>query len=88
LCRGPKDQEYHKKLQELGSAEFRLYLDVIKNAADLVMCINWMPPGFLWAGKMSPARNAVFGTLSSVIGLSMMVKDTNQKLREQKAKSS
>ncbi|ELT91351.1 hypothetical protein CAPTEDRAFT_175631 [Capitella teleta] len=84
---GAKDEEYRTKIHELASEEMGLYLDVVKNCADLVMAVNWLPAGYLWAGKLSPARNAAFGTLSSFIGLYVLWKDMSKKLRNQKAKT-
>lgn len=85
--RGAKDEEYSKKIKELAAEEVGLCLDVVKNLADLVMAVNWLPAGFLWAGKLSPARNAAFGTLSSLIGLYTLSKGTNKKLKAEKEKS-
>ena len=50
-------------------------LDLVKNGADLVMAVNWLPAGMLWAGKLSPAKNALFGTVSSLVGLYTLVQE-------------
>ncbi|KAJ8311771.1 hypothetical protein KUTeg_011126 [Tegillarca granosa] len=59
-----KTQMYQQK------AEMRTsYLTLIQSLSDFMNAINWMPPGFLWAGKLSKARSGMFGTISSLIML-------------------
>ena len=46
----------------------------MKNAADLVMAVNWLPAGFLWAEKISLSKTAFFGIISSLIGTFLFLK--------------
>lgn len=53
----------------LHSQQRELVLDMAQNLCDLVIAVFWMPPGFLWAGRMSATWWGLFGTISSLIGL-------------------
>lgn len=46
-----------------------LMLDMVQNLCDLILAVFWMPPGFLWGGKLSATWWGLFGTISSLIGL-------------------
>ena len=73
---GEKDAEFVAQLKELKSSRRKEYLSLVKNIADLTMCINWLPlKGFLWSGRLSVAKNAFFGTVSSLIGLYLSIAD-------------
>ena len=75
ICSGEKDAEFRQKLIELKKTRKKEFLMLVKNMADITMCINWLPlGGFLWSGKLSPARTAFFGTVSSLIALYMSIK--------------
>ncbi|KAI0213887.1 hypothetical protein LSAT2_001065 [Lamellibrachia satsuma] len=67
--------EFRRQFAILSEQRRKELLDLVKNVADAVMAINWLPAGILWGGKLSPAKNAVFGTLSSVIGLYTLVQE-------------
>lgn len=67
--------EFRRQFAILSEQRREELLDLVKNVADAVMAINWLPAGILWGGKLSPAKNAVFGTLSSVIGLYTLVQE-------------
>ena len=58
-------------------------LSLLRNAADLVMAISFLPPGVgLWAGRLPPHTTAIFGTISSLVGLYTLIEDER---REQSA---
>ena len=59
-------------------------LNLVKNACDLVMAVNWLPAGFLWAEKISMERNAIFGVVSSVLGTGLMLADEWKQRMEKK----
>lgn len=44
-------------------------LGVLRNVADLVNAISWLPWQFLWAGKLKPWHNGLLGLLSSLVSL-------------------
>lgn len=46
-----------------------LVMDIAQNVCDLILAVFWMPPGFLWAGKLPPTWWGLLGTISSLIGL-------------------
>ncbi|CAH1251810.1 peroxisomal membrane protein 11C-like isoform X2 [Branchiostoma lanceolatum] len=58
-----------ESMKALRLQEFNVVLTLVGSASDLVNAINWMPPGFLWAGKNSLAFTGVMGMISSSIGL-------------------
>ena len=87
--RGEQDAEFRQRIKELANQEINEYWTLLKNFGDLVMAINWLPlNGFLWSGKLSPARTAFFGTISSAVGLYLVAKQTREKLDAQKVKAS
>lgn len=47
-------------------------LSIVSSAADLCNAVHWMPPGFLWAGRLPEWLVGLMGTISSVIGLLQM----------------
>ena len=67
-------------MAELKQLEFFEYVNLVKNMADMMMAVNWLPQGFLWAGKLSPVKTSFFGLISSFIGLALLV------VQQQKAK--
>lgn len=66
-----KDQETgaRARLHALRQQRYLAALTAIKNLADMVNAINWLPPGILWSGKLSNFWIGFFGTVSSLIGL-------------------
>lgn len=51
------------------------YWNLLKNVSDFLLAINLLPwKGILWAGKFGPGKNAVFGTISSLVGLHLLIK--------------
>lgn len=44
-------------------------LGVLRNIADLINAISWLPWQFLWAGKLRPWHNGMLGLFSSLISL-------------------
>ncbi|NWI99982.1 PX11C protein, partial [Crypturellus undulatus] len=55
-----------KKIRAQVKAEV---LSVIGRLADLCNAVNWLPPGFLWAGRFPPWLVGLFGTVSSLISI-------------------
>ncbi|MGH0121472.1 UNVERIFIED_CONTAM: hypothetical protein FKN15_023770, partial [Acipenser sinensis] len=45
---------------------------ILSSMADFANAVNWMPPGFLWAGKFPDWLVGLLGTTSSLIGLYQM----------------
>lgn len=56
-------------IKRLRGQEFLAVLSVTKSAADLANAVHWLPPGCLWATKLSRAQVGFFGLVSSLIGL-------------------
>lgn len=48
---------------------FESRLSLIQSASDFMNAINWLPPGFLWAGKWSRSWSGLFGIISTSIML-------------------
>lgn len=57
------------------AGQTREMLTLVKNVCDLVMAVNWLPPGVLWAEKIPMSKNAFFGVISSLIGTGMQIAD-------------
>ena len=57
------------RTREVMSRQFTLTLDIVQTLCDLCLAVFWMPPGFLWAGKLSALCWGLMGTMSSFIGL-------------------
>lgn len=55
--------------QGLYSQQRALVVDMIQSLCDIILAVFWMPPGFLWGGKMPVTWWGLFGTISSLIGL-------------------
>jgi len=74
---------YRSAIRASAEQEIDEYWGLLKNAADFMVAINGLPwRPFLWAGKFTPPRNAVFGTISSVVGVYMIVKAQNKAKKE------
>lgn len=79
---GEAERAYQTALRKCDEQEVTESWTLLKNAADFVIAINalpWRP--FLWAGKFQPSRSAAFGTISSLVGLHLLIQ------AERKAKS-
>src|SRR6218665_445982 len=51
------------------------YWNLLKNVSGFLLAVNLLPwKGILWAGKFGPGKNAVFGTISSLVGLHLLIK--------------
>lgn len=61
-------------VQKLKSQQFSLLLGVVQTLCDLGMAVFWMPPGFLWAGKLPALWWGLLGTISSILGLYRTIK--------------
>ncbi|XP_033126568.1 peroxisomal membrane protein 11C-like [Anneissia japonica] len=64
-----KSTSLTKSVQELKLNEYNMRLDLLKNIADLCNAVNWLPPGFLWSGKIPTSITAMCGILSSYLGI-------------------
>ncbi|KAI8500812.1 peroxisome fission [Branchiostoma belcheri] len=63
------EADIKESMRTLRLQEFNVWLTLVGSSTDLVNAINWMPPGFLWAGKNPLALTGVMGMISSSIGL-------------------
>jgi hypothetical protein len=55
------------------------YCTLLKNIADFIVAVNGLPwKRFLWAGWFSPPKSAIFGSLSSVAGLYLIIKSQRE----------
>ena len=61
--------EYRKSMRQLDDKEILEVLALIKNSFDLLNAVNWLPKGFLWAGKFPTLFSGILGTLSSIAGI-------------------
>nr|XP_033813253.1 peroxisomal membrane protein 11C isoform X2 [Geotrypetes seraphini] len=59
----------HLKRVQLNTLVQSEALTIMSNLADLANAVNWMPPGFLWAGQFPPWLVGLMGTISSLIGI-------------------
>lgn len=56
------------------------YWNLLKNISDFMLAVNLLPwKGILWAGKFGPTKNALFGTISSLVGLYLLIKAQQKK---------
>jgi len=84
LSRGDAELTYQTTLRECAEKEVTESWNLVKNVADFVIAINALPwKRFLWAGKFRPSRSAAFGTISSLVGLHLLI----QAQRKQKVSS-
>jgi len=75
---GDAEAGYLRDIKVCTEQEVDEYLTLVKNAADFVVAINGLPwRPFLWAGKFTPPKNAIFGTVSSIVGLHLLMKSLN-----------
>jgi peroxin-11C len=65
--------DIRKALRDVSQSQFTEYLEIVKNVADLINIVSWLPEGFLWAGKVSRAKNGFLGTVSSLISLNTVI---------------
>ncbi|XP_022081733.1 peroxisomal membrane protein 11C-like [Acanthaster planci] len=72
-----------QQISRLKEAERAHLLEVLKYATDLCNAIHWMPVGFLWGGKLSDATVGFLGTISSVLYLQAVVRQTQARLAAQ-----
>ncbi len=56
-------------MRQLDDRELREVLTLLKNTFDLLNAVNWLPKGFLWAGRFPTALSGILGTLSSLAGI-------------------
>ncbi|KAK3095730.1 hypothetical protein FSP39_018194 [Pinctada imbricata] len=69
-------EQRRKLIEELQET----YLTLIQDGGDFMNAINWMPPGFLWAGYFSRSSSGIFGLISTTMMLiKAWPKKSNQK---------
>lgn len=54
---------------KLSAEEVFITMSLLADMADLVIAIHYMPPGFLWSGKLTTFYVGLFGFISSLIPL-------------------
>ncbi|XP_060082984.1 peroxisomal membrane protein 11C-like [Ylistrum balloti] len=64
-----QSQAMSDQLKALKAKSSEAYLLLFQSLFDFMNAISWMPPGFLWSGKLSPAQNGVLGMISTGIML-------------------
>ncbi|XP_038079403.1 peroxisomal membrane protein 11C-like [Patiria miniata] len=69
-----------QQITRLKQAERAHFLEILKHATDLCNAIHWMPPGFLWGGKLSNTTVGFMGTISSILYLRSVVQQTQATL--------
>ncbi|XP_067653592.1 peroxisomal membrane protein 11C-like isoform X2 [Haliotis asinina] len=62
-------EELRLQVHSLQRDIFSQYLLLVQSMADLLNAINWLPKGFLWAGRFGAAKSGLFGLASSLIML-------------------
>jgi peroxin-11C len=65
-------QTFHKLSTTAPTQDDILF--IVRELADLINAIGWMPSGFLWAGKVPPLAVAVLGLISSLLGLRRIIR--------------
>ena len=83
-CHANQDSASHPdskadELRSLLAQRRQLCLVALSRMSDLVNAVHWLPRGFLWGGRLPNILVGLFGTLSSVIGLTLMVETMKKK---------
>jgi hypothetical protein len=55
--------------RQLLAQQHHQFLTALRCIGDLAQAINWLPDGFLWAGKLEKWHCGVLGTVTSIISL-------------------
>ena len=58
-----------RRNQYLLKQRWLAFVTIVQCSADLVNAVNRLPSGFLWAGRVTPFANGLFGTIASILGL-------------------
>ncbi|XP_014667339.1 PREDICTED: peroxisomal membrane protein 11C-like [Priapulus caudatus] len=69
--------ERERHVMELGALQRKTTTEVlviIQHTSDLCNAVHWLPAGILWSGVLKPWQVGMFGTISSLIGLGMMLR--------------
>ena len=66
---GIPDAGAKRRKQYLLKQRWIAFVTIVQNSADLVNAVNRLPSGFLWAGRVTPFVNGLFGIIASVLGL-------------------
>nr|XP_054750744.1 peroxisomal membrane protein 11C-like [Lytechinus pictus] len=61
------------RASDLTKDQTTVVLYMLADAFDMCNAIHWMPEGFLWAGKVPDRWVGLFGTISSLIKLSLFI---------------
>ncbi|XP_013408603.1 peroxisomal membrane protein 11C [Lingula anatina] len=66
-------------VRKLKKEELDEILAFFKNSFDLLNAVNWLPKGFLWAGKFSTMQSGLWGLISTSIGLYELYSQAKEK---------
>lgn len=67
-------------IQQCLEKEIDEYWNLLKNISDFILAVNILPwKGILWSGKFGTVKNASFGTISSLVGLYLIIKAQRKK---------
>ncbi|XP_072174000.1 peroxisomal membrane protein 11C-like [Diadema setosum] len=64
---------HSREAVQLAKQQTAVLLRILADASDLCNAVNWMPEGFLWANKLPNRWIGLFGTISSLIKLGLVV---------------
>lgn len=79
-CREENTSSTKASIVECLQKEIDEYWNLLKNISDFMLAVNLLPwKGILWAGKFGPTKNALFGTISSLVGLYLLIKAQQKK---------
>ena len=73
MHRDASSQLHEESMVELAKKESLEYLLLIKNITDMLNAVNWLPEGCLWSGRFTTAQSGIFGTISSLAGIVVML---------------
>ncbi|XP_787142.3 peroxisomal membrane protein 11C [Strongylocentrotus purpuratus] len=61
------------RASDLTKEQTRIVLGMLADGCDMCNAIHWMPAGFLWSNKLPNRWVGLFGTISSLIKLSLFI---------------
>ncbi|GFO42713.1 peroxisomal membrane protein 11c [Plakobranchus ocellatus] len=62
-----QNAEIKKTLSRLSNERREAGLLLLQSCCDFTNAVSWMPPGFLWAGSLSPRINGIVGMAATVL---------------------
>lgn len=65
---------YTQGMRDLAMQEQTEFLLLIKNSADFLNAIHFLPSGILWSGRLNTTQCGLFGTIASVAGLAVLLR--------------